>query len=89
MESAAESLMKEMGIPAPIIAQVLKITTKEEEAINLALEFMENPQPAPELPHSSSNPPTQPESKKPPVVSLVIVFFILSRFIESWSKKSR
>lgn len=59
MKSNAEALLKDMCIPEYIITQVLQITQKEEEAVNLALEFMENPQPA-------LASPVQPKSTPPP-----------------------
>jgi hypothetical protein len=70
MESKAENLLREMCIPESIITQVLKITKKEEEAVNLALEFMENPQPSPSIQTSVKpyqNPPKLPEPKPAPV----------------------
>jgi hypothetical protein len=64
MESNAATLMREMCIPEAIITQVLKITQKEEEAINLALELMENPSPVPENPKES---PKEKPKQAPPV----------------------
>ena len=47
MSEKVEALLKEIGIPQMIINQVVKITQKEEEAVNLALELMDNPEPTP------------------------------------------
>lgn len=57
MSSTAETLLKEMCIPDHIITQVLKITQKEEEAVNLALELMENPVPSKTLDIKIEAPP--------------------------------
>ena len=46
-----------MCIPDHIITQVLKITQKEEEAVNLALELMENPVPSKTLDIKIEAPP--------------------------------
>lgn len=67
MESNAGKLMREMCIPEAIITQVLKITQKEEEAVNLALELMENPSFKPQKTEQA----TKDDFEQSPLVNLV------------------
>lgn len=49
MSEKTKGILNEMGIPETITEIVLKITQKEEEAVNLALQYLENPESIPNL----------------------------------------
>ena len=42
MSEKTKDLLRELGIPEAVINQTLQITQKEEEAVNLAFELMDN-----------------------------------------------